>query len=80
MCLSMSERSRNREYVEGGVTLKGEVEETESSRGSGVQMSQSRRDGNYSALSWMMYLHVSFSFTLDYITLVSINCRVVIVA
>ena len=41
--------------VRGGVgeTLEGEVGETESSRGSGVYMSQSRRDGNYSALSWM---------------------------
>ena len=35
---------------EWGETLKGEVEEKESSRGSGVNMSQSRRDGNYSAL------------------------------
>ena len=62
-----------------GETLKGEVEETESSRGSGVNMSQSRRDGNYSALLWMPYLHVSHSFTLDYIISVSINCPVVIV-
>ena len=38
-----------------GETLEGEVEETESSRGSGVYMSQSGWDGNHSALSWMRY-------------------------
>lgn len=38
-----------------GETLEGEVEETESSRASGVCMNQSRGGGNYSALSWLMY-------------------------
>ena len=72
----MSEKSRNKEYVGEWGRLEGEVEERESSRGSGVYMSQSRRDGNYSALSCMS---VSHSFTLlhhiDLYHLSGCDCR-----
>lgn len=48
------EESQQRVRGEVGETLESEVAETESSRGSGVYVSQSRLDGNYSALSCMM--------------------------